>query len=126
MSILDIQKNIIDKLLATVAITAKVSTRIYPNIPQNDTYPCVKVSVNQNPDFTFTDSDFAYKVRIQVFSRSQSNKEVIEINDLIFNTINRKEEAFTGISYICQATLDELFLENDGITWQAVKEYNVY
>lgn len=125
MSILDIQKKIIDKLLATSTITAKVSTRIYPHIIQNTTFPYVKVSVKQSTDFDFKESNFEYKAKIQVFSRSQSNKEAIEIMELIFLTLNRKEETFTGITHIQQSNLDDLFIEDDGITWQSIKEFTI-
>lgn len=121
-------KGIITKLLATTAITSLVSTRIYSYIPQNTVYPYIRVGIESEQDFTFNETDFTHKIRIQAFSQASTPKEAMDIREAIYNALNRASLTLDS-PYVSNgiqvSTLFNCFQEDDGKTWQSVIEFDM-
>ena len=121
-------KSIIAKLLATTAITSLVSTRIYSYIPQNTTYPYIRVGIESEQDFSFNETDFTHKIRVQTFSQTNTPKEAMDTREAIFNALNRATLTLDSpfVSNGLQvSTLFNCFQEDDGKTWQSIIEFDM-
>lgn len=123
-------KGVIARLLSQSGVTSLVSTRVYSWVPQDTTFPCVKVSIIESrPDNTFSATEYTHKVRVQCFSRATTPKEVLDIREAVFNALNRKDANITldsgTLVGILASDLSSYFLEDDGKTFQGVIDFSV-
>lgn len=120
-------KGIYGRLSGFAGLTSLVSTRIYSDVPQQASFPYVKISIPNSEDFsTKNASDYNHKVRVQVFSRQASPKEAIDVREQVFLALDRQEENITvtgaTVVRIQKDQLSTLLEDVEG--WQAVIQFD--
>ena len=122
-------KGVIDQLKATSAVTDLVSTRIFTRVPQDSTFPYVHVGLTAEEYSAKDFTGMEHNLRVQAFSRKNSPKEVLDVRQAVYNSLNRNESNVTiaGFSLVSlhQEGLVDLFQENDEKTWHAVLDFRV-
>lgn len=129
-SALPLIKSIIARLKATVALTAIVGQRIYTIVPQQTTFPYVKISVSSED---WSAKDFVgmrHILRVQGFSRKASVKEVGDIRAAVVTALERQEAALTidspfTIIRLDKSALSDIITNEDGETQQSIVEFEV-
>jgi hypothetical protein len=124
---LDILKAVIVKLKATSAVTDITSTRIYTDVPQNETFPYIRVSVSSADYSTKTFTGMEHTIQISVYSREKSPKQVGDVKKAVYNALNRNESGLTldngTLSNIHYNGVGEVFKDPDGVTWTSVSQF---
>lgn len=120
-------KGIIARLNAVTAVTDLVSARIYTFVPQQQTFPYIKVSMDAEPFADKTESDSQHNVRVQAWSRKATAEEALDLKEAIFNALDRQEanitlDSGTLVRLQYDGTSD-IFVEGDGKTTQVVIEF---
>jgi len=113
-------KSVIAKLKATSAVTSLVSTRIYTDVPQAETFPYIVVSADATDFSTKTDVGQRYSVQFDIYDREKSPQPNGAIRAAVFNTLNRLDgnlllDAGKVVSVNFQTSA--MFKEPDGVTW---------
>lgn len=124
-------KAIIAKMAATTSITGYVgsgaSCRIYANVPQNTTFPYIRVSISSAPFDTKDTTGMEHTVTIQCFSRKSTDEEAAALRAAVYAVLNRNESGlsldsgtlfhihYDGVGFVEQ--------EPDGKTWQALSTF---
>ena len=120
-------KGVIDALKANGAVTAIVGTRIYADVPQGTTFPYIAVSVSTQPFATGSFSGCDHTVKIQVFSRKDGLLEASQARAAAHAVLDRNESGVTlgsgTLSLLQYSGTSAVFKEDDGVTWQAVSEF---
>lgn len=103
--------------------------RVYSDVPQGAAFPYALVTSSALP---FAAGDFSgqsHTLRIQIFSRDGSKKNLLMVQQAVFNALDRQEATLVldaGAVVKCEyAMSDQPFKEDDGKTWQAVSEFTV-
>lgn len=122
-----LMKAIIAKLAATTSIMGYVGARIYANVPQNTTFPYVRISISSSPYDTVNTTGMEHTVTVQCFSRKSTDEEAAAIRAAVYALLHRTETSFTldsgtlfhihydGVGFVEQ--------EPDGKTWQALATF---
>ena len=120
-------KAVIAKLKANTSVMGYVSTRVYSNIPQNATFPYIRVSVLSSPFDSTTTTGMEHEITIQIFSRDPSPNEAAAIRSSVYNVLHRNESGLTldsgtlfNINYSGVGFVEQ---EPDGKTWQALAQF---
>lgn len=114
-------------LKADSALTAIVSQRIYSDVPDNETFPYVAVSITSAPFDTKTGAGMEHTLQITGFSRLSSPTQAASIRSAIYNALNRQESALSAASVdvIIFNGVAPTFKDPDGKTWNAVLQFKV-
>lgn len=124
---LPILKAITAKLRANTSVMGYVATRIYSNVPQNTTFPYIRLTIDSSPFDTVSTTGMEHSINVQIFSRDASPNEAGAIRAAVYNLLHRNESAFTlDNGTLFNINLDGLgFLEQepDGKTWQAMAQF---
>lgn len=111
------------------ALPSMVGPRVYTDVPQDEPFPYVVVSVTSEP---FAANDFSgqtHLVRVQAFSRESTIEECLRIRAAIMDALDRKESSLpldAGTLVKSEyAGGDRAFIEDDGETWQSVAEFEM-
>lgn len=122
-------KGVIAALNAAGAVTALVQQRIYSDVPQNESFPYIVVSITSEP---FAANDFSgqtHTLRIQTFSRFHSVSEALLVRAAALNALDRQEQAITLDSGTLVKSeysgFSDAFKEDDGRTWQSIGEVEI-
>lgn len=110
-------------------VTSKVSTRIYTQVPQNTIFPYIRLNISTESDQLLDRTDFKHRVEIQAFSQAKGNNEALTIRGYIFDALNRIDNSISISGCACsriQATDYDVFIEDDGKTWQAFIAFDVH
>lgn len=122
-------KGVIAALKADVTTAALVSTRVYSDVPQNETFPYIVVSVQSSPFDTKTSSGMEHSMQVSGFSRSGSVSEVGDIRAAVYALLHKGESnvtldsgtlvnmLFSGVGFVAK--------EPDGSTWQGTMQFDV-
>lgn len=124
-------KSIIAKLKATTTIIAYVgsgtSSRIYTNVPQDTTFPYIRVNISSAPYDTDDTTGMEHTITIQCFSRKPTDEEAAAMRAAVYAVLNRNESAFTldsgtliNIQYDGVGFVEQ---EPDGKTWQGLAQF---
>lgn len=130
-SALPLIKGIITRLKAVSAVTNIVgsgsSARIYSIVPQQTTFPYIKIIVSSED---WSAKDFVgmrHIVRIQGFSREPSIKEVGDIRAAVISALERQEANITVTGYtlvrLDKSALSDIITNEDGETQQSIIEF---
>jgi hypothetical protein len=115
-------------LRAHADVTALVDERTYSDVPQQTTFPYCEVSIESTPYDWADASGMQHKVRVQSYSRTQGQKEALQIRQAIYNALHRQEGAVAvlggALVRMNAGTLLDCFKEPDGVTWQSVIEFD--
>ncbi len=112
-------------------LSDQLSIEIYDHVPQfkdDSDYPFIRldpleISGNDVDDKT----GFSATIQIVGFSRYRGSKEVSNIADTVYNSLNRFEFPVTsnyGISGI-EETLRKIIVQGDGLTRNSVQRYEL-
>ncbi len=112
-------------------LSDQLSIEIYDHVPQfkdDSNYPFIRldpleISANDVDDKT----GFSATIQIVGFSRYRGSKEVSNIADTVYNSLNRFEFPVTsnyGISGI-EETLRKIIVQSDGLTRNSVQRYEL-
>jgi hypothetical protein len=116
-----LQKGIYNKLTdATEDLIGKVSG-IYHYVPQHTTFPYVVIAENKAKEISnFSESVFEVQTKIEVFDRSESNEDLLDImNDIVVILKRTSDFVITGYNLIDSHFLSaNSFLMDDGKTWK--------
>ena len=117
----ELQKAIYSKLTdVTENLIGKVSG-VYHHVPQHTTFPYVVVSENKAKEISnFSESIFEVQTKIEVFDRSESNEDLLDIvNDAVSILKETSDFVITGYNLIDSHFLSvNSFLMDDGRTWK--------
>lgn len=123
-------KAIIAKLAANTALMAYVGSspaRIYANVPQNTTFPYVRVSISSAPFDSKDTTGMEHTITVQCFSRKSTDEEAAAMRAAVYSLLNRTESAFTldsgtlfHIHYDGTGFIEQ---EPDGKTWQGLAQF---
>lgn len=120
---------VIVTLKGKASVTSLVGDRIYTDVPQNEAFPYIVISVQSEP---FAANDFSgqsHTLRIQSFSRKAGAKECLQARKAALDALDRQEGdiAIVGATLVkCEYSgLSDAFIEDDGKTWQGVGELDV-
>lgn len=126
---LPVVKAMIAALKAAPGIAGLVGPRIYTDVPQDEPFPYIVVSLTSEP---FAANDFSgqtHLVRAQAFSREATIEECLRLRAAVMDTLDRKEGRLildAGMLVKCEYSGgDRPFIEDDGKTWQSVAEFEV-
>lgn len=113
-------------LLANGSLVAIVGQKIYSRVPQNLTFPFIKISSNPVLNNTITPQRFNHLVRIQAWS-DVSLEKVIEIRSLVYGILHRQQLTLTGSSKATSQVneLIDAFLEDDQKIYQSIIEFKI-
>lgn len=125
-NIINIYEELISKLQANTELTTIINNRIYTHIPQDTSFPSVRLNITENNISTFTEQDYKYNLLVQVFSEELTPRECLEIKNLIINILNRQENNFTNINYIQQTGNNNYFQDKENSIWQANLQFQLY
>lgn len=118
---------LIARLKATAGLTAIVGTRIYSVVPQQTTFPYVRVSVSAQPFDTKSSVGMTHLIRVQGFSRNQAYDEALNIRAQITAALERQESNVTVSGFklvkLDKRNLSDIITEDDGITRQSIVEF---
>lgn len=125
-----LMKAIIAKLAANTAIMAYVGSapaRIYANVPQNTTFPYIRVSITSAPFDSKSTTGMDHSITVQAFSRKSSDEEAAAIRSAAYTLLHRGESGLTldngtvfNINYDGVGFVEQ---EPDGKTWQALAQF---
>lgn len=122
-----LMKAIIAKLLANTSVSGLVSSRVYSNVPQNTTFPYIRVSIDSAPYDSKDTTGMDHTVTVQIFSRNGSSDQAAQIRSAVYNVLHRTESSFTldsGNLFILQYTgVGFVEQEPDGTTWQGLAQF---
>ncbi|WP_342150234.1 DUF3168 domain-containing protein [Methylorubrum sp. SB2] len=103
--------------------------RVYSDVPQATPFPYALVSSSAVP---FAANDFSgqtHALRVQLFSQADSKKELLLLQQAVFNALDRQEASLpldaSELIRFEYAMSDQPFKEDDGKTWQSVIEFSV-
>lgn len=124
-------KSIVAKIKSTTSIMAYVgsgsSSRVYSNVPQDTTFPYIRVAINSEPFDTKDTSGMTHSITVQCFSRKPGPEEAAAMRAAIYALLHRNEGAFTldngtlfNINYDGVGFVEQ---EPDGKTWQALAQF---
>ena len=124
-------KSIIAKIKATTSLTAYVgsgaSSRVYTNVPQDTTFPYIRVNITSEPFDTVDTSGMVHHVTVQCFSRKPGPEEAAAMRAAVYALLHRNESAFTldngtlfNINYDNVGFVEQ---EPDGKTWQGFAQF---
>jgi hypothetical protein len=120
-------KAVIAALKADSTVSGLVGARIYSNVPQNETFPYIMVSISSLDFSSVTFSGQDHAIQINAYSREADPEEVADIKSACYNVLHRNESGLTldsgTLSIIQFDGLAEIFKDNDGITWEAVTRF---
>ncbi len=122
-------KSIIAKIAATTSIMGYIGSpaRVYANVPQNTTFPYIRVGISSAPFDSKDTTGMEHTVTVQCFSRKSTDEEAAALCAAVYALLHRNESAFSldagtlfhlhydGIGFIDQ--------EPDGKTWQATASF---
>lgn len=125
-----LMKAIIAKLAANTSIMAYVGSapaRIYANVPQNTTFPYIRVNISSVAFDSATTTGMEHSVTVQAFSRKSSDEEAAAIRAAVYNVLHRAESGLTldngtvfNINYDGVGFVEQ---EPDGKTWQSLAQF---
>lgn len=118
---------IIARLKADTAITNQVGQRIYNDVPDNETFPYIAITISSSPFDTKTGAGMEHNLQCNVFSRQTSSNEAATIRAAIYNSLNRQETALNaaGVDVIIFNGVAPVLKEPDGKTWNGVLQFKV-
>lgn len=120
-------KDVVRIIKAAAPIAALVSTRVYSRTPDNPVFPFIRITSIQAPFDTKTKTGMTHIVQLTAFDRSPDPERAATIREEIYNALHRQENAFTtqGVFSIIFNGTAPLFLDPDGITWNAVSQFEI-
>ena len=126
----DLMKGVIAALKGDATIFAIVGNNVFSDVPQNETFPYIAISIQSSPSDTKTSTGMLHTLQISAFSRKdKSPEEATDIRKAVYNLLHRQESAitldsgtlvsmlFSGVSFARK--------ELDGVTWQATMQFDV-
>ena len=118
---------IIARLKADVSITSQVGQRIYNDVPDNETFPYISVTISSSPFDTKTGAGMEHNLQFNIYSRQTSSNEAATIRAAIYNSLNRQESVLSaaGVDVIIFNGVAPTFKEPDGKTWNGVIQFKV-
>lgn len=121
MSALELQSAIFTKL------DADLTEPVYDNVPSGSPYPYVVVGDDTLIESGASDfNGFEATCTIHSWSDYKGRKEIKEIQDSIYNSLNRFKLSISGYNTIdCYQEYSETFLDPDGITRHGVQRFRV-
>jgi len=119
----EIYKEIYTKLNTDLTVS------VFDHVPQdNFDYPYVRIDpLSLSGADTDLETGFSASVQIVAFSQYRGSKEAAELNQSIYNSLNRysmPDTASYGISAITQE-FSTIALESDGETRQSIQRFNI-
>ena len=124
---LSILKAVISNLKNTSAVTNLVSTRIYSNVPQKETFPYISIEVDSADYSTKTFTGMEHTVQVNIYSRNKSPKQVGDIRKAVYDALNRNESGLTldsgVLSHIHYDGIGSVFKDTDGVTWTGIIQF---
>jgi len=112
-------------------LTSQLTESVYDHVPQDldeNNYPFVRVdSLEINNNDVDDKTGFSATIQIVGFSRYRGVKEVSNIADSVYNSLNRFDFPDTsnyGISGI-EETLRKIIVQSDGLTRNSVQRYEL-
>lgn len=126
-SYLPLLSAVITRLKADSTLTAIVGQRIYNDVPDNEVFPYVAVSITSAPFDTKTGAGMEHTLQISAFSRVFSSSQAASIRSAIYNSLNRQESALSAASVdvIIFNGVAPTFKDPDGITWNSILQFKV-
>lgn len=124
----ELQKAVAARLSAFAGITAIVGTGVYDGAaPQNAAFPYVVVGdTTAIPFDTHSTTGGEHTVTIHGWSRYRGSKEIKQIQDQIYSSLNRYALSVTGAQTVdCEVEYAESFMDSDGITRHGVSRARV-
>ena len=126
-SYLPLLKAIIATLKADAPVGAVVGDRIYTDVPQNEVFPYMVVSIDSSPydanDFT----GMEHTPQINTYSRDKSPYEAASARAAVYDALNRQGDTIaldTGRIVDIQYTgVGTVFKDTDGVTWTSVAQF---
>lgn len=122
-------ESVVALLRADASLTSELEDRIYTRPPQNEIFPFIYLSVESAP---YSGNDFQgmeHTLQIQAFSRESSPNQVARMRDAVYTLLDRNESGITlsqgHLSSINFSGSSAIFLEPDGVAWQASIEFRV-
>lgn len=127
-SALPLIKGVVARLKAVSDVTDIVSTRIYTRVPQKATYPYINIRINSEPFAAKDFSDMRHRVTVQAFSRKKTFVEALQVRAAVQDALDRQEANVTvalhSLVLLQHDGTADVFLEDDGKTWQSVIEFD--
>lgn len=125
---LPIVKSVIAKLKADATIISLVGGDVFTDVPQETTFPYIRVSALSAPYDTATGTGMEHHLNVQGFSRAPTTQEAAAIRAAVYNVLHRNESGlnpldagtlininYTGVGFVTQ--------EPDGVTWQSLAQF---
>lgn len=126
---LPLMKGVIAALKADGTVSGLVSTRVYSDVPQDETFPYIVVEIDSEDYSSKTFSGMGHEVRIHAYSRKKSPKEIGDIRDAAYDVIHRQEGSIAldnGVLSHVNFSTGLMFKEPDGVTWHGVSVFNAF
>lgn len=128
-STLESLKAVVTRLKAHAGTAALVGTRVYSRVPQNATFPYIKVSLESDIFEADDFSGMSHTLRIQAFSRKFAPKECLDIRTQADDALDRQEllVSISGFNLVLleRSGVSTYFQEDDGETWQSIVEFKM-
>jgi len=117
-------ENIIDRLVNDAGVSAFVGSRVYSNIPQDESFPYLSVR-SESSEFTTKDSNgFNATIVIDIWSDYSGKQECNQIADAIYASMQNIPYAGLSIKSLClQFQNYNVFTEPDDETTHGVMNF---
>ncbi len=120
---LPLLKAVRDALLAATAVTDKVATRVYDNVPQQTAYPYIRVEAGAQSYFGTKSFDGGeHTLSVHCWSEYHGMKEIGEIMSAVHDALHKASMMVTGHTLVTMhVEFQDAFVEADGVTRHGVQ-----
>jgi len=122
-------KGIVTRLKAVSGVTSKVGQRIYLDVPQGDSFPFLSIDIQGQEADTKTTNAAMYRVAVNVWDRSKTIVDAIDIMAAVKAALHRQESNITmdnNTLVMIDLVTENCFKDADGTTWHGIIEFNAY
>lgn len=119
-------KGIVGRLTSFAGVTALVGQRTYTHVPQKTTFPFLSLDIEGQEADTKTSNAALYRVVVNVWDRSASIVNAVDIMAAVKSALHRQESNITmdfNTLVMLQLVAENCFLDADGVTWHGVLEF---
>lgn len=100
------------------------TTRIYTRVPDKETFPYLVIELTAEEEFTFSDAEYIYALRVRAFSKEKTPLEAIQLRSNVFNSLNRQKVMLdSGAIIESVSTNIDLLLEPDHKVFQSFIDF---
>lgn len=124
-----IVKGIVGRLKSFAGVTALVGQRTYTLVPQKTAFPFLSIDIQGQENDTKNTNAAIYRVAVNVWDRSASIENALDIMAAVKSALHRQESNITmdlNTLVMIHLVAENCFLDADGTTWHGILEFDTH